>query len=128
MFRALVVDDHAGFRESVCALLRNAFPQIEVDEVGDGPEALDAIRGLRTEMVLLDITLPNGNGIDLTKIIKTDYAPITVVILTGHDFPEYRQAAFRNGADCFIYKGSDTCLHDILARVEGAMFAWKAAA
>jgi DNA-binding NarL/FixJ family response regulator len=72
-------------------------------------------------MVLLDIKLPGGNGIELTKVIKAKYAPIIVVILSGYDIPQYRQAAFRNGADCFIYKGSASCMNDVLARVEGAM-------
>jgi len=121
MFRILAVDDHAGFRGSVCAVLRTAFPQIEVDEAGDGPEALRTIGGCATAMVLLDIKLPGGNGIELTKVIKAKYAPIIVVILTGYDIPQYRQAAFRNGADCFIYKGSASCMNDVLARVEGAM-------
>jgi DNA-binding NarL/FixJ family response regulator len=44
-----------------------------------------------------------------------------IVILTSNDLPEYRQQAFRNGADCFLSKGDDSCIADILAQVEGAM-------
>ena len=123
MFRTLLVDDHAGFRASVSDVLRRQFPQVEVDEAGDGPEALRAIEDCGTDLVLLDIKLPNGNGIELTKAIKTAHTSVTVVILTGHDLPQYRQAAFRNGADCFIYKGSISCMNDVLARVEGALLA-----
>jgi DNA-binding NarL/FixJ family response regulator len=123
MFRALLVDDHAGFRGSVSSVLRKAFPQIEVVEAVDGPEALRTIGASTIAMVLLDIRLPGPNGIELTKVIKTTYAPIVVVILTGYDLPQYRQAAFRNGADCFLYKGSTSCMNDVLARVEGAIIA-----
>jgi len=122
MFRVLVVDDHAGFRGSVCSVLRNSFPQIGVAEAADGTEALQSIQRYAIAMVLLDIRLPGTNGIELTKAIKTQHAPI-VVVLTGDDLPQYRQAAFRNGADCFLYKGSTSCMNDVLARVEGAMLA-----
>jgi len=122
MFRVLVVDDHAGFRGSVCSVLRNSFPEIGVAEAADGTEALQSIQRYAIAMVLLDIRLPGTNGIELTKAIKTQHAPI-VVVLTGDDLPQYRQAAFRNGADCFLYKGSTSCMNDVLARVEGAMLA-----
>jgi DNA-binding NarL/FixJ family response regulator len=122
MFRVLVLDDHAGFRGSVCSVLRNSFPQIGVAEAADGTEALQSIQRYAIAMVLLDIRLPGTNGIELTKAIKTQHAPI-VVVLTGDDLPQYRQAAFRNGADCFLYKGSTSCMNDVLARVEGAMLA-----
>lgn len=125
MFRTLIVDDHAGFRGSISALLQQQFPQVSVVEVGDATEALRMIRDCVTNLVLLDIKIPGGNGIALTKVIKATCAPITVVILTTHDLPQYRQAAFRNGADDFLYKGSTSCMNDILARVEGEISAWQ---
>jgi len=123
MFRILLVDDHAGFRASVSAVLQRQFPRIRVEEAGDGPEALRTIQGCAVDLVLLDIKLPHGNGIELTKAIKADHASVTVVILTGYDVPQYRQAAFRNGADCFLFKGSASCMNEIVARVRGAILA-----
>jgi DNA-binding NarL/FixJ family response regulator len=121
MFHALVVDDHAAFRASVVSVLRREFSQISVEEAGDGPDALRTIDVLGTDLVLLDIRLPSENGLELTKAIKTAHASVTVVILTGYDLPQYRQEAFRNGADCFIYKGAASCMGDVIARVEGAI-------
>ncbi len=121
MFRTLVVDDYADFRAIVSDTLRRQFPEIRVDEAADGPEALRAIESCATDLVLLDIKLPIGNGIEVTKAIKRSHPSVTVVILTGHDFPQYRQAAFRNGADCFICKGSVSCMNDVVARVDGAI-------
>lgn len=121
MFRALIVDDHAGFRASVSAALRRRFPEIRVDEAEDGPEALRVIESCAMDMLLLDVKLPTGNGIELTKEIKRSHPSVTVVILTGHDFPQYRQAAYRNGADCFICKGSVACVNEVVARVDGAI-------
>jgi DNA-binding NarL/FixJ family response regulator len=128
MFHALVVDDHAAFRASVVSVLRRQFSEIDVGEAADGPEALRAIEAFGTDLVLLDIRLPNGNGLELTKAIKTIHPSVTVVLLTGYDLPQYRQAAFRNGADCFLYKGAASCMNDVVARVEGAIRARKEAA
>lgn len=128
MFRTLVVDDHAGFRAGVRSVLESEFPKIQIEEAGDGSEALDKIARFRTDLVLMDIKLPGDNGIQVTRVIKATYAGVAVVILTGFDLPQYRQAAFRNGADCYLYKGSATCMTDVLARVEGAMQARKGAA
>jgi DNA-binding NarL/FixJ family response regulator len=127
MFRTLVVDDHVGFRAGVRSVLESEFPDIQVEEAGDGSEALDKIARFRTDLVLMDIKLPGDNGIQVTRVIKATYDGVAVVILTGFDLPQYRQAAFRNGADCYLYKGSATCMTDVLARVEGAMQARKAA-
>jgi len=127
MFRTLVVDDHVGFRAGVRSVLESEFPGIQVEEAGDGSEALDKIARFRTDLVLMDIKLPGDNGIQVTRVIKATYDGVAVVILTGFDLPQYRQAAFRNGADCYLYKGSATCMTDVLARVEGAMQARKAA-
>jgi len=126
VFRVLVVDDHAVFRDSVCTVLRNRFPWIELEEAGDGPRALRMVGRCAPDMVLLDVRLPGGNGIELTKTIRGMCPSVTAVILTGYNLPQYREAAFRNGADCFLYKGSVSCMNDVVARVEGAIRAGKA--
>ena len=55
------------------------------------------------------------------KHIKMAFEGVVVVILSSYDMPEYRQAAFRNGADCYIAKGSASCMDDVTARVEGTL-------
>ncbi len=123
MFQALIVDDHSGFRGSVSSLLHKQFPFIEVDAVDRGVDALRRIQERGADLVLLDIRLPGASGIELTKAIKAGWDGITVVVLSAFDLPQYRQAAFRSGADCFLYKGSPSCLNDVIARVEGAILA-----
>jgi DNA-binding NarL/FixJ family response regulator len=122
-FGTLIVDDHTGFRSALATILHAHFPLIRIEEAGDGTDAWRVIRAYATDLVFMDVSLPGGSGIELTKAIKQSIAGITVVILTAHDGPHYRQAAFRNGADCFIGKGSPSCTADVLARVEGAMAA-----
>jgi DNA-binding NarL/FixJ family response regulator len=121
MFNALLVEDNVSFRHALSDILLSYFPLIGVDEAGDGEEALGKVEYLRPDLIFMDIQLPGENGLEVTKKIKLVYSSIVVVILTSYGQPEYRQQAFRNGADCFLSKGDDSCMADILARVEGAM-------
>ena len=121
MFHALLVEDNTNFRHSLSDILLSYFPLIGVDEAADGGEALTKVEYLRPDIVFMDIQLPGENGLEVTRKIKLVYDYIVIVILTSYDLPEYRQQAFRNGADCFLSKGDDSCVEDILARIEGAM-------
>ena len=121
MFNALLVEDNVSFRQALSDVLLSYFPSIGIDEAGDGDEALRKVEYLRPDIIFMDIQLHGGNGLEVTKEIRLVYDDIVIVILTSYGLPEYRQQAFRNGADCFLSKGDDTCMEDILARVEGTM-------
>jgi two-component system response regulator DegU len=121
MFNTLIVEDNAGFRQALSDVLLSYFPMISVDEAGDGEEALSKVEYQRPNLIFMDAQLPGENGLEITKKIKLVYDDIVIVILTIHDLPEYRQEAFRNGADCFLSKGDNFFMEDILARVEGEM-------
>lgn len=121
MFNTLLVEENAGFRQALSDVLLAYFPLISVDEAADGKEALSKVEYWRPNLIFMEIQLPGENGLDVTRKIKRVYDDIVIVILTANDLPEYRQQAFRNGADYFLSKGNDSCMEDILARVEGAM-------
>ena len=121
MFNTLLVEDNACFRQALSDVLLSYFPLITVDEAGDGEEALSKVEYRRPNLIFMDIQLPGENGLGITKKIKQVYDDIVIVILTTNDLPEYRQQAFRNGADYFLSKGDGACMEGILARVEGAM-------
>ena len=121
MFNALLVEDNVSFRQALSDILLSYFPSIGVDEAGDGDEALRKVEYLRPDLIFMDIQLPGENGLEITRQIKRVYTDIVIVILTSCGQPEYRQQAFLNGADCFLSKGDDSCMEDILARVEGTM-------
>jgi len=123
MFCTLLVEDSQSFRSATREMLQSNFPSIGVEEAGSGGQALHKLTYLAPDLVFMDIKLPDANGVGLTKDIKLGFAGVVVVILSSYDIPEYRQAAFRAGADCFISKDSPTCMEDILARVKGALFA-----
>ena len=83
-----------------------SFPTIAIDEVADGGEALQKVEALLPDLIFMDIQLPGENGLELTKKIKATHPNMTIFILTQHDTPEYREAAFQYGADRFIGKTS----------------------
>lgn len=120
-FYTLLVEDSIDFRSQLTDVLYQRFPAIKVGEAEDGEVALKEILIQLPDLIFMDVKLPGKNGIELTKDIKIRFNSIVIVVLTSYDIPEYRQAAFRNGADCFIAKGSVSCMEDILARVEGVI-------
>lgn len=120
MFRTLLVEDNEGFRRTLHGMLTEQFPAVQIFEAASGYDAIRMVDTYRPHLVFLDIKLPDDNGLDLTRRIKTVDAAIAVVILTSHDLPEYRQAAFRNGASCFICKQSASP-DDIAAMIHGGM-------
>lgn len=117
MFKTLIVEDNPAFRQSLSYMLHQRFPDMMLVEVDNGDEALRQIEKLHPDLVFMDVKLPNANGLDLTKIIKTQHAETTIVVMTGSDLPEYRHAAFNSGASYFVSK-SATSESQILSVVE----------
>jgi DNA-binding NarL/FixJ family response regulator len=105
-FRILLVEDHQDFRESLKEVLVARLPHAVVDEAADGNQVLPKIDAQPPHLVFLDINIPGENGLELTRQIKQVYPHIVVVILTSYDLPEYREAAYRYGANYFLSKGS----------------------
>jgi two-component system response regulator DegU len=103
-FRLLIVDDQLRARQSLRALLAIDFPQIELSEASNGIETLHQVEALRPDVVVMDVRMPEGNGIEATRSIKARY-PLTRVILYSM-YPEYQSEAQAAGADAFIVKGA----------------------
>ncbi len=95
------------------------MPSKQTAQAGDGNEALSRVEYRRPHLIFMDIQLPGESGLEVTRKIKRVYTDIVIVILTRYGQPEFRQQAFRNGADRFLSKEDDTFMDDILALVEG---------
>jgi DNA-binding NarL/FixJ family response regulator len=106
MYKALIVEDHAVFRQSLNLILSSRFPSMCIAEADTGKSALEQVQSFEPNLVFMDINLPDDNGFNLTKAIKSSHANTTVIIVTAYDLPEYRQAAREAGASNFIPKGS----------------------
>ena len=106
MKRILIVEDNAFFLQFLKETMHLRFPSIDMLEAANGEEAMQKIKMLSPEAILMDVRLPGENGLELTKKIKAQYPDIIVVILTNYDLPEYREAAYQSGADHFVSKDS----------------------
>ncbi|MGW5419585.1 response regulator [Streptomyces sp. NPDC003943] len=104
MIRVLIVDDQMMVREGFSVLL-NAMPDIEVvGEAVNGREAVAQVAALRPDVVLMDIRMPELNGIDATREIVAADAAAKVLVLTTFDLDEYVYQALRAGASGFLLK------------------------
>ncbi len=104
--KILIVEDNDSFREVLKENLHSRFPSIEIFEAADGGKVLQIVEAESPSLIFMDIQLPGENGLSLTQKIKARYPQITVVIITTYDIPEYREAAFRYGANRFLPKDS----------------------
>jgi DNA-binding NarL/FixJ family response regulator len=102
----MIVEDHAFFRQVFCDTFRSMFPSIEIIETGNAEEALKIVSRHSPEIIFMDIGLPGENGLKATARIKAYNQDLAVIILTAYNWPEYREAAVRFGADSFISKDS----------------------
>jgi len=104
----LIVEDNASYRQSLRNLLAGRFPLMHIAEAADGEEAIRHGLSQRFDLIFVDVRLPDGNGLDLTRTIKSLFVNSMVCVITSYDILEYRDAAFHNGADHFMVKGEST--------------------
>jgi len=120
-YNILLVEDNSRFRQTLADALCAHFVTMNIAEAGSGEDALIKVEQFRPDMIFMDINLPGENGLEATRMIKMRHKHTLIAMLTSYDIPEYRQQAFRNGADYFISKADDSCLRDIIAWVEKAV-------
>ena len=106
--RVLIADDHTIVRSGV-RLLLEAEADIEVvGEALNGREALNLAELLQPDVVLMDITMPEMDGLEATREIKTRFPQINVLVLTMHRSDEYFFEMLKAGASGYILKGAKT--------------------
>lgn len=106
MVRLALVDDHAMIREGLRSLLKDT-PFIKVvGEAATGRECLARIEEWQPDMVIMDIAMPDLNGIEATHLLKMQWPLIKVVILSAHSSSEYIYRAFAAGACGYVLKES----------------------
>lgn len=104
--RLVIADDHIVVREGLVSLL-NDEPDIQVlGQAGSGQEAVAQARKYRPDIILLDISMPDLNGLEATRMIKTELPHTKILILTMHDQNAFFFEALRAGASGYILKGS----------------------
>jgi len=106
--RVLIVDDHTILRDGV-RLLLEMQPDVEVvGEAADGEDAIRQADELRPDVVLMDIGMPGMNGIEATRVFKTRFPEIKVLVLTMHRTEDYFFETLNAGAYGYVLKGAAT--------------------
>ncbi|MDH5643354.1 MAG: response regulator transcription factor [Gemmatimonadota bacterium] len=105
--RIVVADDHAMVREGIRHVL-DGSPDFEVvSEAANGDEALTAVQEFEPDVAVLDITMPEKTGIEVTKILQRDFPTVRILILSMHDHTQYALEAIRAGATGFLLKDAE---------------------
>ena len=102
----MLADDHVLIREGIKQLLEFDGSMKVIAEASDGIECLEKLKNVKPDILLLDINMPNMNGIDVLKELKEKNDPLKVLILTVHSEVEYLVKAVDIGANGYILKDS----------------------
>ena len=103
--KIVIADDQELIRESLKIVL-SANPDMEVtDTVAGGREVIRSVRACRPDVILMDVRMPEMDGVSCTRIIKENYPQIKIIILTTFDDDEYVYNALKYGASGYLLKG-----------------------
>jgi DNA-binding NarL/FixJ family response regulator len=105
--KVFLIDDSAQVLERLEEMLA-PLPGVEViGHAADIPEVLPSLRAATPDVVLLDLHLPSGSGIEVLEAIKIEMPAIIVIVLTNYAFPQYEQKCLDLGAYAFLDKSTD---------------------
>ncbi len=118
--KVLVADDHCLFRQGLISLMKTRADLVRVvGEASSGREALEMTAKLQPDVVLMDINMPDGNGLEATACIHEKFPDVTVVMLTASETENDLYQAIRLGASGYLLKDLDADeLFDLLRGVE----------
>jgi len=113
--RILVVDDHEVVRRGICSVLATESSLTLCGEAVDGKDAVEKAKILRPDIIVMDITMPQMNGLDATREIKRLLPDTEIVIVSQHEAPEMVRQAFNAGARAYVVKS--TVAKELLAAI-----------
>lgn len=128
--RVVLADDHAVLRAGLRALL-NAEPDLEViGEAANGHEAIDQVARLAPDVIIMDLTMPDMNGLDAIAEITSQHLDTKVLVLTMHADEQYIVQVIQSGAAGYVLKSAaDTDLiHAIRQVAQGKTYLYPDAA
>jgi DNA-binding NarL/FixJ family response regulator len=102
--RILIVDDHSLLRRGIINSLSASLPEAEFGEAGNAAETIRSIKKERWDLVILDINIPDRNGLDVLKEIKENYPEIPVIIFSMYPEDQFALRSIRAGASAYLTK------------------------
>src|ERR687889_737917 len=102
--RILTVDDHPLLREGIAAVLANETDMVVVAEAGNGREAIEQFRAHRPDVTLMDVQMPEINGIDAIVKIREEFPGARIIVLTTYSGDVQAARAFKAGAAGYLLK------------------------
>src|SRR5215212_1560108 len=102
--RFLIADDHAIVRKGIRQILRDEFPNVIIDEVANGNDLLENVRIQKYDVIILDISMPGRNGLEILKQLKSQDNTTPVLILSMHPEDQYAIRVLKAGASGFLSK------------------------
>jgi len=102
--KILLADDHAIIREGIIKTLTSNFPDASFNEASDAAGVLNHIHKTRFDLVILDISMPGRNGLDILKEVKLNYPEIPVIILSMYPEDQFALRSIRDGASAYLTK------------------------
>lgn len=106
MIKVLIADDHTLVRDGLRHILQNATGFEVAGEACDGPSTIALVRSTPAQVLVLDLSMPGRNGVELIKQIKDEKPALRVLVLTMHAEQQYAVRAFRAGASGYLTKES----------------------
>ncbi len=108
MIKVIIADDQELIRQSLQIILRAEKDIDVIDTVANGVEVIRSVRKEKPDVILMDIRMPEMDGVVCTEIIKENYTDIKIIILTTFDDDEYVFNALKYGASGYLLKGIST--------------------
>ncbi|HEY7756539.1 MAG TPA: response regulator transcription factor [Actinomycetota bacterium] len=102
--KILIVDDHALVRRGMSHVVRESFNDAEIVEAGTAGEALEVMRSTDVHVALVDVRMPDADGLELLHDMKTQWPDVPVIMLTSFDHAHYVRRALSEGAAGYMLK------------------------
>lgn len=105
--KVLIADDSPAIVERLMRLLAEISGIERLDPADTVASASEAVRRLRPDVLILDMQMPGGSGLDVLKVINKDQIACAVIVLTNFAYPQYRRKCMQSGAQFFLDKSTE---------------------